>query len=261
MRHHKLTAHRTDARGRRRRRRPDVEALEQRSLLATITVTATGDTIAKDGVVTLREAITAANTNADPSGDTTPGDPGPDTIAFNIPGTGVRTIQLTSALPTITEPVVIDGYNQPGSRANTLADGDNAVLLIELDGGNRAIDGLTIAAGSSTVRGLVINRLSSPVVIRTGGGNRIEGNFLGPEATGTTDVGTTGTGVDLQDSSDNTIGGTTPRARNLISGLGQPSFAISMAQLSAPARATWCRATSSAPTPPARPSSPEVLPY
>src|SRR5690242_18581329 len=99
--------HRADRRGRRRRGRPNVEALEQRSLLATITVTGTGDTIANDGLVTLREAITAANTNAGPSGDTTPGDLGRDTIAFNIPGAGVRTIRLTSALPTITEPVVI----------------------------------------------------------------------------------------------------------------------------------------------------------
>src|SRR5947209_17402632 len=107
MRQHNLAAHQADVRGRRRLLRPGVEALEERSLLATITVTGTGDTIAKDGVVTLREAITAANTNADPSGDTTPGDPGLDTIAFNIPGTGVRTINLTSALPTITDPVVI----------------------------------------------------------------------------------------------------------------------------------------------------------
>src|SRR5690349_9744931 len=113
MRHHREMIHRADTRGQRRLRRPSIEALEQRSLLATITVTGTGDTIANDGVVTLREAITAANTNADPSGDTTPGDPGPDTIAFNIPGAGVRTIALTSTLPDITEPVVIDGYTQP----------------------------------------------------------------------------------------------------------------------------------------------------
>src|SRR4051794_9650870 len=155
MRHHKLTAHQADVRRRWRLLRPGVEALERRSLLATITVTGTGDTIADDGAVTLREAITAADTNADPSGDTTPGDPGPDTIAFNIPGAGVRTINLTSALPTITEPVVIDGYTQPGSSANTLADGDNAVLLIELNRGDLAIYGLTITAGNSTIRGLV----------------------------------------------------------------------------------------------------------
>ena len=50
--------------------------MEARLLLATITVTGTGDTIANDGIVTLREAITAANTNA-ASGDAPAGDAGP----------------------------------------------------------------------------------------------------------------------------------------------------------------------------------------
>src|SRR5437762_12706880 len=109
MGHHREMIHRADPRGQRRLRRPSIEALEERSLLATITVTGTGDTIAKDGVVTLREAITAANTNTDPSGDTTPGDSGLDTIAFSIPGAGARTINLTSALPTLTDPIIIDG--------------------------------------------------------------------------------------------------------------------------------------------------------
>ena len=45
-----------------------LEPLECRALLTTITVGGIGDTIANDGVVTLREAITAANTNA-ASGD------------------------------------------------------------------------------------------------------------------------------------------------------------------------------------------------
>src|SRR5258705_10650788 len=99
----------------------------------TITVTGTGDTIAVDGIVTLREAITAANTNA-PSGDAPAGNPGLDIIAFNISGGGVKTISPSSALPTITEPITIDGYTQPGASANTLAVGTNAVLLIELSG-------------------------------------------------------------------------------------------------------------------------------
>ena len=51
MRHHDVMAHRADGRGRRRLRRPNVEALEERSLLATITVTGTGDAIANDGAV------------------------------------------------------------------------------------------------------------------------------------------------------------------------------------------------------------------
>src|SRR5262245_5991918 len=142
MRRHKLTTHRADGRGRRRLRRPNVEALEQRSLLATITVTGDGDTIASDGVVTFREAIEIANGTLDVgsltpeeqarvSGTLTTGTPG-DTIAFDIPGAGVHTIRPTTALPIIRDPVVIDGYTQPGSSPNTLDVGDNAALRIEV---------------------------------------------------------------------------------------------------------------------------------
>ncbi len=77
--------------------------MEGRLLLSTIVVTGTGDEIANDGIVTLREAITAANTDA-ASGDAIAGDAGLDTIDFNIPGPGVHTITLESTLPTITEP-------------------------------------------------------------------------------------------------------------------------------------------------------------
>ena len=75
------------------------------------------------GPGSLRQAIFNANAN-----------PGLDTIAFAIPGAGMHTISPTSPLPNITDPVVIDGYTQPGSSPNTLANGDNAVLLIELNG-------------------------------------------------------------------------------------------------------------------------------
>src|SRR5207248_8003433 len=83
----------------------------------TITVTGIGDAIAVDGVVTLREAITAANTNQ-PSGDAPAGDPGLDTIQFDIPGSGVQTIALTSPLPLITEPITINGYTQRPCASN-----------------------------------------------------------------------------------------------------------------------------------------------
>src|SRR5262245_12811684 len=88
---------------------------------ATFTVTTTADS----GLGSLRQAILDANGNA-----------GSDTIDFAIPGAGVHTISPASALPPITDPVLLDGYTQPGSSPNTLADGDDAVLLIELDGSN-----------------------------------------------------------------------------------------------------------------------------
>ena len=121
---------------------------------------------------TLREAINAANANA-----------GADTIAFNIPAatdagcdaaTGVCTIQPGSALPTITDPVVIDGYTQPGASPNTNPTGQglNTVVKIELDGSQLITpgDGVKITAGSSTVRGLVINRFGGQgILLQTNG--------------------------------------------------------------------------------------------
>jgi CSLREA domain-containing protein len=73
----------------------------------------------------LREALAAARTAS-----------GPHTIAFDIPGAGVRTIATGSTcLPMINTQVTIDGYTQPGSSPNTNATGAiNAVPLIEVIG-------------------------------------------------------------------------------------------------------------------------------
>ena len=92
---------------------------------ATFTVTNTNDS----GAGSLRKAIEDANTAA-----------GLDTIAFNVSGagcygSGVCTIAPTTALPAIISPVLIDGYTQPGSSPNTIAQGAiNAVLKIVLSG-------------------------------------------------------------------------------------------------------------------------------
>ncbi len=91
------------------------------TLAATITVTGTGDTVAVDGIVTLREAIMSINAGASVNADVVPvGAYGTsDTINFNIAGAGVHTIAPSPALPNITKPVTINGYSQPGSSANT----------------------------------------------------------------------------------------------------------------------------------------------
>jgi hypothetical protein len=134
---------------------------------AILTVTGTGDAIAVDGLVTLREAITSANNNASVNLDVLgEGTYGTDTISFNIPGAGVHTITPAAALPAIADSVTIDGYTQPGSAANTQGSGDDAVLLIELNGADAgAANGLTITSGSSTVRGLAINRFTGAGVL------------------------------------------------------------------------------------------------
>ncbi|HEX9872014.1 MAG TPA: CSLREA domain-containing protein, partial [Candidatus Tectomicrobia bacterium] len=180
-----------------------------------------GDGVCDDTECTLREAINAANANI-----------GPEEIHFNIPpGSGPHSIQPGPFLPPITDPVVIDGYTQPGAAPNTNPPtlGTNAVLRIVLDGTNAGGGGagLSIRAGGSgsTVRGLVINRFSNTGILLevNAANNVIEGNFIGTDVTGTLSppVGTLDTmvrGLFIVNAPDNLIGGTTPAARNLISG-------------------------------------------
>lgn len=85
------------------------------------------------GDLSLREAIGLAN-----------GSVGPDTITFAI-GSGMQTIELCSALPTITESLTIDGSTQPGF---------GGTPLIVLDGMSVSDDGLFANAGDLTVIGL-----------------------------------------------------------------------------------------------------------
>jgi hypothetical protein len=104
---------------------------------------------------TLRAAIQEANH---------PNNLGADVINFNITSPdGIATISPTSALPEITDRVTMDGYTQPGSSPNTLAQGTNAVLKIELVGTNaRSLaSGLVIESGGSgsVVKGLAAQPL------------------------------------------------------------------------------------------------------
>ena len=190
---------------------------------ATLTVTGTGDTIAVDGLVTLREAITSANNDANVNADVVAvGAYGTDTIKFNISGAGVKTIAPTSTLPAITDPLTIDGYTQPGSSVNTMAVGDNAILLIQLTGSN-LVNGLVFTGGSSTIRGLVINTFGgvtfqdAGVTLRSDN-NVVEGCFIGVDPTGTTEHPNFTGGALVATGANNLIGGTTPSARNVISG-------------------------------------------
>ncbi|HEV7903867.1 MAG TPA: carboxypeptidase regulatory-like domain-containing protein [Pyrinomonadaceae bacterium] len=173
-----------------------------------LSVTNTNDT----GAGSLRQAIIDSNATA-----------GVQSINFQIASAGVQTITLASALPQITDAVIIDGYTQPGASANTLANGDNAVLFVELNGAQAGAGahGLSVSAGATTIKGLVINRFTgSGINISGGSNNRIEGNFIGTNATGASALANN-RGVDVANSQGNTIGGTTPAARNLLSGNNQ----------------------------------------
>src|SRR4029077_17751455 len=92
-------------------------------------------------VCTLRAAITQANATS-----------GPDTVTFALPGCpGACAINVTGALPIITDALLLDGTTQPGFSAAT------HVPLVEIKGTVAgAPNGLSVAAGGagSTIKGL-----------------------------------------------------------------------------------------------------------
>ena len=100
----------------------------------------TGGVVGIDPECTLRAAI--EETNALPNLSA-----GPDVIIFDIAGVGPHTISPLSVLPTVTEPVVIDGTTEP--------DFSGATPVIEVEGSSAGagVNGLRITAGASSVRG------------------------------------------------------------------------------------------------------------
>ena len=183
-----------------RRNRLRFDWLEGRTLLTSFVVSSTNDS----GPGSLRQAI--LDSNADTSGV--------NTIDFTIPGSGVQTIAPLSALPAITNPVLIDGWSQQGYTSTP---------LIELSGSqSTGVDGLMITGPDITVRGLDINGFSQDAGIHITGtsatGDWIYGNFLGTDPTGT-QAEPNYNGVQINGgAASNTIGGTTTSARDVISG-------------------------------------------
>lgn len=123
---------------------------------------------------------------------------------------GIATIKPLSALPAISQPAVLDAQTQPGW---------SSTPLIELNGAGAASNGLALAAGGSTVRGLVINRFGGWGMRLSGAGNNVvAGNYVGINAAGTTGSGNSNTNLLISDCPDNRIGGLVPTDRNVISG-------------------------------------------
>jgi CSLREA domain-containing protein len=152
------------------------------------------DTVCDAAHCSLREAIAAANNQNAPE---------IDEIHFAITGTGVQTIVAATPLPTITEPLTIDGATQPDynpflpevAPPVIQIRGPSPVLNVAADATIRALalSSLQLESGTSTVQGCYIG------ISSTGGG-------LGGDADGL-----------VIESSGNTIGGTSTSTRNLIS--------------------------------------------
>jgi hypothetical protein len=154
--------------------------LEGRQLMATFAVTSLGDA----GAGTLRQAIVQSN-----------GTPGPDMIQFDVAGT----IRLGRAsLPSITDPVTIDGTTAPGFAGSP-------VVTLDFHGTR----GLNFARGAdgSDLRALSLVRAGTAGVTLNASHVTVEGNDIGVLADGVTAAGNRGDGVRINAGSrDNLIG-------------------------------------------------------
>ena len=173
----------------------------------TFTVVNTNDS----GAGSLRQAILDANSAFNAG----------DRIAFNVPGAGPHTFFPTNALPAITDIVLIDGFSQPGSSTNTLAEGNNAVLKIRINGiatTSFSPDGLTLQANGCEVRGLCIIRFGTyGIDVSAGAGNVVAGCLIGIDLDGSAQRNSSG-GIRFFNAPANRVGGTSPADRNVISG-------------------------------------------
>ena len=154
------------------------------------------------GAGSFSQAILTANTN-----------PGLDTIAFQISGSPPFTISPTATLPAISDPVVIDATTQPGYSGKP---------IIELNGAASGVNGglrFNVGSSFSTLRGMALNRFPVQTIELNSASNRIQGNFIGTDVTGTLARGSgSGSHGILVKSAGNLIGGTNNGDGNLISG-------------------------------------------
>lgn len=198
-----------------------IAAGSQASTTHTITVDTTSDTwdgdttsidalLANrggDGMISLREAIWAANNTTNIDAAT------PDVINFNIAGGGPHSINLASALPAITDAVVLDGWSEPDY---------SSAPIIELNGASAGsgAHGVHLVDGGdgSTIRGLVINRFSGSGIRVEANDVVIVGNYVGTDTTGMLDRGNSIDGVEVVYADGVQIGGLTAAERNILSG-------------------------------------------
>jgi uncharacterized repeat protein (TIGR01451 family) len=156
------------------------------------------------GPGSLAQAVTDANQN-----------PGPDTIAFGLPGSPPFSIPLQTQLPYIIGPVTIDGTTQPGYAGKP-------VIEINGAGAGSSADGLFFLTGSagSTVRGLVINRFAQDGIDLQTASNTVQNCFIGTDLTGTQALGNGADGIAIFEAGYNLIGGAANGLGNVISGNG-----------------------------------------
>lgn len=208
-------------------------AVLQPAAASTLVVRSTADTAGSScgASCTLRQAITVANGTA-----------AADEIFFSIPGDGPLAITPASSLPTIMQPLTIDGYSQPGALPNTLAStagshASNAVIRVWLHPSDSSPTappiGLPVCASNVTIRGLAITGFegrsiaygqSDTLASCAGATNGVvAGNFLGLDPMGSIPAAQDSSVlIHLQASATARIGGSAEADSNVMVGSIRP---------------------------------------
>jgi Right handed beta helix region/SdrD B-like domain len=143
--------------------------------------------------------------------------------AVNLFSGGVATVSLTSALPAISAPLVVDARTQPGWSSSP---------VVALSGGNPGIafDGPTVGvgAGGSTLAGLAVGNFKGNGVSINGNGNTVAANHVGVNAAGTAAWANTAIGINVY-GNNNMIGGTVAGAGNVVAGNGGVGISLGTA--------------------------------
>lgn len=149
---------------------------------------------------------------------------GYDLIAFDI--ASGSTVITSSGITTFTDKVYINGYSQWGTQANTLIDGSDAVLQIEVvrTGGGSTFYINSSGANDSTVRGMIFRNLSTTssdtaaLKVENVTGVTVAGNFFNTDSLGMTSTTTQTIGLSLKNADFATVGGVTAADRNVFGG-------------------------------------------
>ncbi len=170
------------------------------------------------GIGSLREAISAANISA-----------GKDTIYFALPEAQNRTIRLLTSLPTITDPLVIDGTTQ--STGNSFGN-SNAKIFI-LGPSTELITAFEIRSSDCSITGLVVAEFlfafyivgSNINIGESGRGNVIIDNYFGIQIDSSLNVRVKGNRIGLDTSGNygsNSVGIECNRSTGTVIGSGLP---------------------------------------
>ena len=124
-------------------------------------------------------------------------------------------VVIGTALPTITQPVMIDGASQTAFNGDTNVNGPEIVLNGSVLGGSNNGLGTTITAANSIIKDLVVNGFGGTGIVAYGDNIQVLNNYLGTNASGTAELANAvglGVGTSATPTSGYTITG------NLISG-------------------------------------------